>query len=48
MNLPFQYKWTRKEKWMHAGALRQNIFLFSLNIKANCLRKLKIAFEYYR
>ena len=30
MNLPFQAKWMCKEKWMHVGALRQNIFLFSL------------------
>ena len=29
MNLPFQDKQTRKEKWMRAGTLRQNIiFIF--------------------
>ena len=30
MNLPFQDKRTRKEKWMGTGALRQLFFLFSL------------------
>ena len=36
MNLPFQDKWMCKEKWMHAGTLRQNIFLFSLMKKSFC------------
>ena len=30
MNLPFQDKQMCKEKWMRAGALRQNFFFFCL------------------
>ena len=30
MNLPFQDKRMRKEKWMQAGAFRQNTFVLFL------------------
>ena len=41
MNLQFQDKRTRKEKWMQAGDLRRNSFFFSLMGKTEDQNKKK-------
>ena len=41
MNLPFQDKQMRKEKLMHAGALKQNIFILFSLLKKNTFYEIK-------